>query len=155
MSGSSVQEQALYLHVCMHAAMFAWARTVDQGLVSGSRQHMPDTALWGPAFIPCCFHSPTFARCTRKCFLKSSHSSKKKKKSASIYFYTHLDCGLSFDTQHFSIMQRGPKKCAPFLHLALSRSGTRDKQTNCSWSFIKHIFPGLSFISEIYIYLGH
>lgn len=65
-SGMFVHDWALF---CVYACACARpSRLSGLGLVSGSRQHMPDTALWGPAFIPCCFHSPTFARCTKIVF---------------------------------------------------------------------------------------
>lgn len=60
-----LHEQALF---CLHA--WASVRECGLGLGSGSRQHMPDTALWGRAFIPSCFHSPTFGRCTEKVFFQ-------------------------------------------------------------------------------------
>lgn len=146
-----------HFSACMHVLLFARAGECGLGLVSGSHQHMPDTALWGPAFIPRCFHSPTFAIGAQKMFSQvfAFQQKRKKKKNASIYFYTHLDCGLSFDTRHFSIMQHGPKKICSTSSPALTHSGTRDKQTNWRWSFIKHIFPHPSLISEFYISLGH
>lgn len=108
-SGLFVHEQALF---CVYAcASVRWSRECGLGLVSGSRQHMPDVALWGPAFIPRCFHSPTFARCTKNVFSSLCIPAKKKRKKVLAFtFCTHLDCGLSFDTQHFSIMQHDPKK---------------------------------------------
>lgn len=74
--------------------MNAWAsvrlsRECGLGLVSGSRQHMPDTALWGPAFIPRCFHSPTFGRCTKKVFSQVFAFQQKKKKKVLAFTFAH------------------------------------------------------------------
>lgn len=78
-----LHEQALF---CLHAWASVWE--CGLGLGSGSRQHMPDTALWGPAFIPSCFHSPTFGRCAEKVFSQVFTFQEKK---SSICFCTHLD----------------------------------------------------------------
>lgn len=155
-SGLFVHEQALF---CMYAC----------ASVRSSRGVWIRSGLWlssahaGHGALRPCIHSTLFSfphlryRCSKNVFssLRIPAKKKKKKKNASIYFYTHLDCGLSFDTRHFSIMQHGPKKICSTSSPALTHSGTRDKQTNWRWSFIKHIFPHPSLISEFYISLGH
>lgn len=132
--------------------MNAWAsvrlsRECGLGLVSGSRQHMPDTALWGPAFIPRCFHSPTFGRCTKKVFSQVfAFQQKKKKKSASIYFCTHLDYCLSFDTQHFSIMQQSRKNMH---HFFLCTKLFWEHMTSKQTAFPNHLSGQSTFIFVI------
>lgn len=120
-----------FLRACMR---FCW---LEPGVWISSGLWLSSAHAGHGALRPCIhsmlFSFPHLREVHRKCFLKSSHSSKKK--SASIYFYTHLDCGLSFDTQHFSIMLHSPKICS-VPSSALSRFGTRDKQTSCRWSFI-------------------
>lgn len=145
-----VHEQALF---CMYAcACVRSSQECGLGLVSGSRQHMPDTALWGPAFIPCCFHSPTFARCTKKVVF-SSLCIPAKKVLAFTFTHTWI-VAVHLIPSTFQLCCTAPKICT-ISSFALNRSGIQDKQTNCWWYFIKHIFPNPSFIREICIYLGH
>lgn len=107
--------------------------------VSGSRQHMPDTALWGPAFIPSCFHSPTFGRCTKKkkkkkkkCFLKSLHSSskkRKKKKGACIYFFARTWTAASYLTRFNTLLINDAACCVRCKPQVLA-FGSRRKQNS-------------------------
>lgn len=80
-----------HFSACMHVLLFARAGECGLGLVSGSHQHMPDTALWGPAFIPRCFHSPTFAIGAQKMFSQVfafQQKRKKKKKRQHLLLHT-------------------------------------------------------------------
>lgn len=117
-----------HFSACMHA--WASVRECGLGLGSGSRQHMPDTALWGPAFIPSCFHSPTFGRCAEKMF-SQVFTFQVKKVQAFAFAHTWKWSLSSWYLTCFSHAASTSPTTATFW--------LQDKQTNYGWSFIDHV----------------
>lgn len=131
-----LHEQALF---CLHAWASVWE--CGLGLGSGSRQHMPDTALWGPAFIPSCFHSPTFGRCAEKVF--SQVFTFQEKKCEHLLLHTPGYKASHPDTWHVSASQQLQHfGCCTFSGFRTSKQTTGEalsttclKHLSVKWTF--------------------
>ena len=153
-SGLFVHEQALF---CMYAC----------ASVRPSRGAWIRSGLWlssahaGHGALRPCIHSTLFSfphlryRCTKNVFSSLRIPAKKEKKAPAFTFTHTWIVAFHLIPNIFQLCSTAPPKLCSISPPALTRFGTRDKQTNRRWSFIKHIFPHPSLISEFYIYLGH